>query len=171
MANIGSPVQGTDFALDALGRYVCNTYDEALANSDPMYRAAAQLSPRGDMRPFDFIIIGGGTFGTAVAEHLWFRATGRSERILVLEAGPFLLSGHTQNFPSLNLGDERYGECRGSMIRLLDIFQVRGLLIVSAAAHCSGADGRRDCSTARLPADGRPSVLGELQCQDAAKRR
>jgi len=109
MANIGSPVQGTDFALDALGRYVCNTYDEALANSDPMYRAAAQLSPRGDMRPFDFIIIGGGTFGTAVAEHLWFRATGRSERILVLEAGPFLLSGHTQNFPSLNLGREVWG--------------------------------------------------------------
>src|SRR6267143_1127153 len=74
--NIGSPVLGTDFALDALGRYVCNTVDEALANSDPVYRAAAQLPPRGDMRPFDFLVIGGGTFGAAVAEQLWFRSTG-----------------------------------------------------------------------------------------------
>ena len=48
------------------------------------------------MRPFDFIIIGGGTFGAAMAEHLWFRSTGRSERILVLEAGPFLLPEHMQ---------------------------------------------------------------------------
>jgi choline dehydrogenase-like flavoprotein len=107
--NIGSGVQGTDFALDAMGRYVCNTFDEALANSDPVYRAAAQLPFRGDMRPFDFIIVGGGTFGSAVAEHLWYRATGRSERILVLEAGPFLLTGHTQNFPSFSMGREVWG--------------------------------------------------------------
>ena len=59
--NIGSASQPTDFALDVLGRYVCNTFDEALANSDPVFRAAAQLPPRGDMRPFDFIVIGGGT--------------------------------------------------------------------------------------------------------------
>jgi hypothetical protein len=43
--NIGSASQPTDFALDVLGRYVCNTFDEALANSDPVYRAAAQLPP------------------------------------------------------------------------------------------------------------------------------
>lgn len=91
--NIGSSSQPTDFALDVLGRYVCNTFDEALANSDPAYRANARdingnpLPARGDMRPFDFVVIGGGTFGSAVAEHLWFRSTGRSERILVLEAG------------------------------------------------------------------------------------
>ena len=67
------------------------------------------LPPRGDMRPFDFIIIGGGTFGSAVAEHLWFRSTGRAERILVLEAGPFLLAEHMQNLPSINLGREVWG--------------------------------------------------------------
>ena len=39
--NIGSGSQPTDFALDVLGRYVCNTFDEALANSDPAYRAKA----------------------------------------------------------------------------------------------------------------------------------
>jgi hypothetical protein len=54
-------------------------------------------------------IIIGGTFGAAVAQHLWFRATGRSERILVLEAGPFPLTGHTQNFPSFCLGREVCG--------------------------------------------------------------
>jgi len=113
--NIGSLSEPTDFALDVLGRYVCNTFDEALANSDPAYRANARdvngnaLLPRGDMRPFDFIIIGGGTFGSAVAEHLWFRSTGRSERILVLEAGPFLLAEHMQNLPSLGLGREVWG--------------------------------------------------------------
>ena len=101
--NIGSASQPTDFALDVLGRYVCNTFDEALANSDPVFRAAAQLPPRGDMRPFDFIVIGGGTFGAAVAEQLWFRSTGRSERILVLEGGPFLLAEHVQNVPSWDL--------------------------------------------------------------------
>ena len=113
--NIGSSSQPTDFALDVLGRYVCNTFDEALANSDPSYRANARdvngnaLPPRGDMRPFDFIIIGGGTFGSAVAEQLWFRSTGRAERILVLEAGPFLLAEHMQNLPSINLGREVWG--------------------------------------------------------------
>jgi hypothetical protein len=106
---IGSPLQGTDFALDVLGRYVCNTFDEALANSDPVYRAAAQLPARGDMRPFDFVVVGGGTFGAAIAEHLWFRSTGRSERILVLEASPFLLAEHMQNLPSLGLGREVWG--------------------------------------------------------------
>ncbi len=86
--NIGSPSQGTDFALDVMGRYLCNTYDEALANSDATFRASAKdrngnsLPPRGDMRPFDFVIVGGGTFSAALAEHLWFRSTGRSERIL-----------------------------------------------------------------------------------------
>src|SRR5882757_7138386 len=108
--NIGSPSQPTDFALDVLGRYVCNTFDEALANSDAGYRTGATdrngnvLPPRSDMRPFDFIIIGGGTFGAAVAEHLSFRSTGRSERILVLEAGPFFLAEHMQNLPSFGLG-------------------------------------------------------------------
>ena len=107
--SINSPSQPTEFALDVLGRYVCNSFDEALANSDPVFRTAAKdingngLQSRGDVRPFDFIIVGGGTFGSAIAEQLWFRSTGRSERILVLEAGPFVLAEHMQNLPSLGL--------------------------------------------------------------------
>src|SRR5262245_11228978 len=113
--NIGSGSPSTDFALDILGRYVCNTFEEARASSDPAFRANARdvnnnpLPPRWDIRPFDFVIIGGGTFGAAVAEHLWFRSTGRSERILVLEAGPFFLAEHQQNLPSLGLGNEVWG--------------------------------------------------------------
>jgi GMC oxidoreductase len=113
--NIGSPSQPTDFTLDVLGRYTCNTFDEALANSDAFYRSTARdlngnaLAPRGDLRPFDFIVIGGGTFGGAVAEQLFYRSTGRSERILVLEGGPFLLPEHWQNLPSMSLGGEVWG--------------------------------------------------------------
>src|SRR5215208_5182985 len=114
--NIGASSPTTDFAIDVLGRYVCNTFDEALANSEPGFRATATdingnpLPARGDIRPFDFIIIGGGTFGAAVAEHLLFRSTGRSERILVLEGGPFLIPEHVQNLPSLTISGEVWGQ-------------------------------------------------------------
>src|SRR5437763_202140 len=115
MSNIGSKSQPTDFALDVFGRYVCNTFDEAMANSDPAFRASARdlqnnpLAPRGDMRPFDFVIIGGGTFGAALAEHLLFRSTGRAERVLVLEGGPFVLPEHIQNVPSIAAIPEVWG--------------------------------------------------------------
>jgi hypothetical protein len=93
----------TTFSRDALGRYICNSFDEARVTSDPVARAAAGLPARGDLRPFDFIIIGGGTFGAALAEHLWFRSTFRGARILVLEGGPFMLPEHVQNLPVLGL--------------------------------------------------------------------
>ncbi len=95
--------EDTAFTHDVLGRYVCNTFQEALVTVDPSARADALLPATGDLRPFDFIVIGGGTFGAAVAEHLWFRSTDRSERILVLEGGPFLLPEHVQNLPALGL--------------------------------------------------------------------
>jgi len=100
---IGLPTPDTDFSRDALGRYICNTFDDVVVTIDSNARNAAGLPPRGDLRPFDFIIIGGGTFGAALAEHLWFRGTNRSERILVLEGGPFLLPEHVQNLPVLGL--------------------------------------------------------------------
>ncbi len=99
---VGLSTPDTDFSRDVLGRYVCNTFDEMLVTIDPNARAAAGLPPR-DLRPFDFIIIGGGTFGAALAEHLWFRSTNRSERILMLDGGPFTLPEHVQNLPALAL--------------------------------------------------------------------
>src|SRR5438105_67548 len=93
----------TQFTRDILGNFVCNTLAEAIASG-----------------PFDVIIIGGGTFGLALAQDLFFRskrfvqgAAGVPQdvlkpsnyRILVLEAGPFTLPEHVQDIPSLGLGN------------------------------------------------------------------
>src|SRR5262249_15316758 len=53
--------------------------------------------------PFDVIVLGGGTFGAAVAQHLFNQDTSHSHRILVLEAGPFVIAEHTQNLPMVGL--------------------------------------------------------------------
>ena len=79
------PTPETIFTRDVLGNYMCNTFSEALNSG-----------------PFDVIIVGGGTFGLALAQDLFFRSreTGDGSiaedvirpphfRILVLEAGPF----------------------------------------------------------------------------------
>ena len=47
----------TVFSCDILGRYVCNTFAEAVQSE-----------------PFDVIIIGGGTFRLSLAQDLFFRA-------------------------------------------------------------------------------------------------
>src|SRR3954447_101615 len=91
----------TIYTRDILGRFVCNRFDEAVSSG-----------------PFDVIIIGGGTFGLALAQNLFFRSQRRlpgpgsipedafrpaNYRILVLEAGPFVLPTHTQDVPNLQL--------------------------------------------------------------------
>src|SRR6188472_3630219 len=77
----------TSFSKDVQGRYLCNN----LAEVDAWKSAGG--------RPFDFIIVGGGTFGSAIAEHLWFRQkqTGGGLRTLVIEAGLFTVPEHVQN--------------------------------------------------------------------------
>ncbi len=58
----------TTFTRDVLGRYVCNTFEEAIGAIDANARAAAGLPQRGDLRQFDFIIIGeDGRYWSAVA--------------------------------------------------------------------------------------------------------
>lgn len=79
-------VQDTTLALDAVSRYVCNTWGEATGNGGPAFNA---------------IVVGSGMYGSAVATKL-FRLTGR--RILVLEAGAFLLPEHVQNMVRLGFG-------------------------------------------------------------------
>jgi choline dehydrogenase-like flavoprotein len=85
------PPQSTDLTLDVLGRFTCNTLEEAQTSMSTTIDA--------DARPFDFIIIGGGSFGSVLASHLLQRDGTRSHRILVLEAGPFVLPEHVQNLP------------------------------------------------------------------------
>jgi choline dehydrogenase-like flavoprotein len=86
MPTSGTP-QNTDFSRDVLGRYVCNGFDEALASAGA--------------RPFDIIVVGGGSFGPVFAQHLLYRDTGRVRRILILEAGRLTLPEHVQNLPIL----------------------------------------------------------------------
>jgi hypothetical protein len=60
----------TSFSLDVLGRYICNGLDEAIRNSDPSGRRP-DGSPQNDARPFDIIVVGGGTFAAATAAHIF----------------------------------------------------------------------------------------------------
>ncbi len=82
-------VQATAFSVDALGRFICNTWDEA---------AGAAASGHSEAR-FDAVVIGSGMYGAACAQRLW--RLGR--RVLVLEAGPFLISEHVQNLSRIGL--------------------------------------------------------------------
>ena len=94
--------QTTDFTRDALGRYVCNGLDEALRSGDRTI-VRPDGRPQIEAREFDLIVVGGGTFGAVVAEHMSFRDRAREHRILVLEGGPALLPEHVQNLPMLGL--------------------------------------------------------------------
>lgn len=78
-----------------LGRFTCNGLDEALRSTDK--------SARPDARPFDLIILGGGSFGGVLAQHLLYNDKTHSHRILVLEVGRFVLPEQVQNLPMLGL--------------------------------------------------------------------
>jgi choline dehydrogenase-like flavoprotein len=78
-------VQQTAFTVDGLGRYICNTWDEAVNNGGV---------------GFDAVVIGSGMFGAYIAEKL-YRAAGL--RVLVLEAGPLLVTEHVQNLARIGL--------------------------------------------------------------------
>ena len=137
-----SPIaQHTDFTKDVLGRYVCNGLDEAIASTSGV-----------DGRPFDIVIIGGGSFGSALALHTLSRDRFRDHRILVLDAGPYVLPEHVQNLPASvwyllrprrptpGWPGPRCGASRGG--RTCPSASP-GSPIASAVARCSGEGGRR----------------------------
>jgi choline dehydrogenase-like flavoprotein len=82
-------VQQTAFSHDVLGRWVCGTWAEVSNNG-------------GD--PFDIVVIGAGMFGGYIAEKLYRRSENIGLRVLVVDAGSFLLPTHVQNMPRLGLG-------------------------------------------------------------------
>jgi choline dehydrogenase-like flavoprotein len=81
-------VQQTTFSHDVLGRWVCSTWPEVSNNG-------------GD--PFDIVVIGAGMFGGYIADKLYRRGENIGLRVLVVEAGSFLLPAHVQNMPRLGL--------------------------------------------------------------------
>ena len=87
LQDTGTPVaiQDTTLSLDVLGRYICNTWDEAVNNGGVA---------------FDAVVIGSGMFGAYCAEKIFRHA---NLRVLVLEAGPFLVSEHVQNLARIGL--------------------------------------------------------------------
>jgi len=94
--------QKTDFSIDVIGRFTCNGLDEALRSADPQ-RMRPDGSPQHDARPFDVIILGGGSFGGTLAQKLLYDDQTHSHRILVLDAGQQFLPEHVQNLPMLGL--------------------------------------------------------------------
>src|SRR2546422_2483457 len=81
----GVLIEDTDFTTDALGRYICNTWDEATQNGGV---------------DFDAIIIGAGMFGAYCAEKMYRNA---NLRVLVLDAGCLLVTEHVQNLSRIGL--------------------------------------------------------------------
>jgi hypothetical protein len=89
-------IEKTSFTLDVIGRFTCNTDAEALDSMSQPYA-----------RPFDVIVLGGGSFGPILAENVYFDDKSHSRRMLVLEAGPMVLPEHQQNLPVLGGEIER----------------------------------------------------------------
>jgi Domain of Unknown Function (DUF1080)/GMC oxidoreductase len=90
----------TSFTLDNMGRYLCNSLQEAIDSAGQTV---------GDQRrDFDVIVAGAGSFGSVIANGLFMKDASHSRRILVLESGPFVLPEHVQNLPWMG-GDPGYG--------------------------------------------------------------
>jgi choline dehydrogenase-like flavoprotein len=81
-------VQQTTLSYDLLGRYVCNTRDEVINNGG---------------LPFDAVVIGSGMFGGYCAEKIYRFGESLGLRVLVLDAGAFLVPTHLQNLPHITL--------------------------------------------------------------------
>jgi hypothetical protein len=80
-------VQQTDFGYDVVPRYICNNWQEIAAAQAP------------GAYPFDVVIIGAGMFGGYCPEKLYRQGGRAALRILLLDAGAFLLQSHIQNLP------------------------------------------------------------------------
>jgi len=96
-------VQQTDFGYDVIPCYICNNSQELMAAQGV------------GAYPFDVIVIGAGMFGGYAAEKLYRGGSGAALRILLIDAGAFLLQSHIQNLPQQlggSVGGPRYLRAR-----------------------------------------------------------
>lgn len=115
-------VQDTTFTRDTLGRYICNTLEEATTNPD-----------------FDAIVIGAGMYGGYCAERIY--RSDKRPRVLVLDAGSFLVPEHLQNLPRMDLYTPPAGdpiENRGAAHSLVWGFPYRSNEASGGQAYCVG---------------------------------
>jgi choline dehydrogenase-like flavoprotein len=80
-------VQETAFSVDVLGRHVCSTWQEATESGGA---------------PFSVVVVGAGMYGSYFAAKHYREHPGA--RILLLDAGRFLVSEHVQNLGRVGLG-------------------------------------------------------------------
>jgi hypothetical protein len=78
--------QNTSFSIDVLGRLICSRWEEATQSGGP---------------PFTAVVIGAGMYGAYLATRLFRRKA--NARVLVLDAGRFLVSEHVQNLANIGL--------------------------------------------------------------------
>jgi hypothetical protein len=123
-------IQETTLAKDVLARFQCNTLEEV--------KAAVGL-------PFTAIVIGSGMYGAFCAERIYQRGG----RVLVLDAGPFVISEHVQNMadPAFDvaevenlLGQPAIGEFRSPFFFKDD--QKRGFDFVKHSYNSGGKSVR-----------------------------
>lgn len=81
-------VQRTSLGIDVLSRFVCNTWDEATAEGT---------------RQFDAVVIGAGMFGGYCADKIFRFGEANNLKVLVLDAGSFLVATHVQNLPNAGI--------------------------------------------------------------------
>jgi hypothetical protein len=124
-------VQETAFSIDVPARYVCSTWDEAINNGGVQ---------------FDVVVIGAGMFGAYCAEKIYRNS---NLRVLVLEAGSFLVSEHVQNLARIGLN-------------------VAGAIRVPGNADDPGT---RERGAARLHSPGWPTALVDVRCTGAVGPR
>jgi choline dehydrogenase-like flavoprotein len=79
-------VQDTEFATDAVARFVCSTIHEAENSGGPAFSA---------------VVVGAGAYGAYCAAKIY--RTNPAARVLLLDAGSFLVSEHVQNMGRIGL--------------------------------------------------------------------
>lgn len=117
-------VQHTSFSVDAVARHVCSTWREATQNGGPAFTS---------------VVVGGGMYGAYLAARIFRRHPGA--RVLLLDAGPFLLPEHVQNLGPIGLdvpaaipADQDPGIPRATVWGL----PWRGNVDFPGLAYCSG---------------------------------
>ncbi len=161
--------ESTSFTKDVLGRYVCNTFQEALDST------RADLRP--DARPFDVIIIGGGTFGAALAEQLFQLDTEtrrhRGARVARAENVERALAAAQKTAGSVGLLDagERLAPTRQRLVAVRLMADVPDQAVAWGVEHPMESDGEFDRSEAsrEVAADPR-AELDQLLAQLVRQR-